>query len=1721
MPSFKSCLATLAIMAVTFSPIAAKGHKATEALIGRDLHGANAKAARAVVSNQVGNEKRAAAKAAAAKRALARRAASASASTDSLYGKNSVFGKGAVAQAAAAVKCAKPKYCNSLATVANSHVVCLPSRFCQLQCDDGFAPSGTDCVASAATCSAATCPTVTGGFNTCVNGACSPGCFDSYTLHANADSSAYTCLQLSIDVNNCGTAGNVCAPSYNGVGQPKCYNGACTLSCGKGLYPTETSPGSGKLKNLRKMEVKYASSAFRAASGPKMHPMVGVQDLPKHKSPKLADPSSFLKPAELVVLLVPVHPIKRSKFERYVQLIRKFSKIPLSEVPPDPRGERAVFSSSPGTAGTLLFDYITPTAYAPSHPLAFLSEFQIHRRVHGIIGVVDSTEYTSDSSTLSAALSRFQSSLKDLPRTFLTKLYAFDPSSSQLEQARSMNEGEGLVMIPATGDVQFFLSTILADFASQILWEFSNMAAQLESRTNIPTPQETPGPPSPFSYISHKPNAKSSINTYASPSSPVSPTTREARSINLAPFGIAPPPQSRTANGMWANSNSGNQHGFMYGMSIQSDMAVHPGATPSPPPGAVLIDQKARRRVLGREKKLLADMWLLSGRLEEAIVCYNETILHTKAWQDSVWQASALEGLVVALILQARSPTPPKPPLPSTAASPASPTISTIPDPSTFLSAIPDRLTQAADLYRRMLPPLTEPGPDEETPLDPDRSHPLVYTEACLRGARFLLAVWEAGGSIELAMERLVDVRNAAAEPAKPPRHSSLSPTNTVPRSNIASWLALAYGPHLSLLSLPIRLRLTGEIASIYGRIGYKRKESFVLRELAALCAEGVAGRGIEVFTAEPAPIPPPAIPEEEDDESGDIGSSNGRTSTPPAAPPRISPILLNAAGLSDRGPSIVRTTSDSAGNDSIIRVAEKVCDAFGIVVIPKGPTSLTRGDKRRSVLQGRPVEIQESGEDRFGWPSLQVGVLRDAIGIAEALPDYQAAIRFTVTALRTLADTMLPAEQLRLSQNIPRIFAAATRRGAAFELDYWGPTQLVMSLEVAPLLPNRQTFEHPVQHASTSGNASTVQKNPFIYNPKQGSSTARTRPTAVQNEVLEVFVTLQNPFMFDLEIQKIELSTSGVPFASDPLSTTVPPGSFHTIRLSGTPREAGLLTIRGCMIRLASCSDREFVLPVWSDAEEAKRQKAAILDTSRDRIKSVGLSAFGRSTTPKAHEDTFTYLECNIVPEMPTLWLRSTSLTHGALMLYDGEKSTIRIGLENTSASPVDFIKLTFSDMHSRNAQAYLDENELAAGDAYEIHSETSHRPVFTWTSTGDDAIPPGSSKILEVSCLGKVGCGNGTIQLDYAFVNRPVVKDSGVFHTRQIFCDVFMTVHRALVAHSLEIQRLLSVSEPTPTHTRSASLASLDRRGAALDQRLYESLRNGADGDFCLISVDVMNAYGLPFEVSLEARELSGSDEEASASSTNRQRLEPGATARLLVRLHRFTVSPECLASPIPSLAERQFVVSKIKTSEAEERQTRELFWYREELLKRLTATWNEVGSLRSGTVSLRSLRLTKPMLDIIRGDAVEIVLALEENESADPHAFSARRRPGRRSTYSARANDFLDVTALVSNNTSSTLRLGAHFALRSNGSSLAHLSRYVVIDGLPSATLVALEPGKSESVRFSMCLLAEGRYEFGCTVEEVLDEGAAALLLEQSERVVPRRFGAREPLVIDVSD
>lgn len=330
------------------------------------------------------------------------------------------------------------------------------------------------------------------------------------------------------------------------------------------------------------------------------------------------------------------------------------------------------------------------------------------------------------------------------------------------------------------------------------------------------------------------------------------------------------------------------------------------------------------------------------------------------------------------------------------------------PDKSTFLSSIPDRLSQAVSLYEKMLPVLS--NDQDRPPPDPDRAHPLVYAEASLRCARFYLAVWESGGSIDEALKRLcartpTDAPANNATPLQSDRSAlsrSLSPANTVPRSSIATWASLAYSPHIATLALPVRLRVTGEVASIFGRIGYRRKEGFVLRELAALCAEGVTG-GADEGAGKQAVSHPSPIPEEQTP-NGEVARTNG--THPPAQQPS----------------TVVSSHFNSAGNDSIIRIAERVCEAFGVAVVSRAKS---QRDRRSSVAPISVISSDVRTSTQFGWANLQVGGLKDSISIAEAL---QGSVR----------DCRVWSRFLRISPQIIKLpCASLLRLCATFRTNY------------------------------------------------------------------------------------------------------------------------------------------------------------------------------------------------------------------------------------------------------------------------------------------------------------------------------------------------------------------------------------------------------------------------------------------------------------------------------------------------------------------------------------------------------------------------------------------------------------------------------------------------------------------------------------------------------------
>jgi trafficking protein particle complex subunit 9 len=66
-----------------------------------------------------------------------------------------------------------------------------------------------------------------------------------------------------------------------------------------------------------------------------------------------------------------------------------------------------------------------------------------------------------------------------------------------------------------------------------------------------------------------------------------------------------------------------------------------------------------------------------------------------------------------------------------------------------------------------------------------------------------------------------------------------------------------------------------------------------------------------------------------------------------------------------------------------------------------------------------------------------------------------------------------------------------------------------------------------------------------------------------------------------------------------------------------------------------------------------------------------------------------------------------------------------------------------------------------------------------------------------------------------------------------------------------------------------------------------------------------------------------------------------------RIVLPVKKFLLPEDQVSQPIPTLSDRQFVVTKSNLTQAEEKSQRELFWYREELFKFIRGHWREVRS------------------------------------------------------------------------------------------------------------------------------------------------------------------------------
>jgi hypothetical protein len=208
----------------------------------------------------------------------------------------------------------------------------------------------------------------------------------------------------------------------------------------------------------------------------------------------------------------------------------------------------------------------------------------------------------------------YNSALK-YPHVTSRRCLAFEPQENHSDDVK------GLVMIPNVGNLNFYLQTVLADLCCSILKEFETM-----------------------------------VGTIVNTGSAVSSSAIQVLSFEKGDQASSPYPESPSAfqterrNSELDLQSSANS----WDLDLKSAAKVMSPQRASMALGKLMgniTEAKMKKRTLGRSKKLVSDTYLLAGKIEEALSRYMAVAEQCKLQEDYIWQASAMEGLYSALIV--------------------------------------------------------------------------------------------------------------------------------------------------------------------------------------------------------------------------------------------------------------------------------------------------------------------------------------------------------------------------------------------------------------------------------------------------------------------------------------------------------------------------------------------------------------------------------------------------------------------------------------------------------------------------------------------------------------------------------------------------------------------------------------------------------------------------------------------------------------------------------------------------------------------------------------------------------------------------------------------------------------------------------------------------------------------------------------------------------------
>lgn len=625
---------------------------------------------------------------------------------------------------------------------------------------------------------------------------------------------------------------------------------------------------------------------------------------------------------------------------------------------------------------------------------------------------------------------------------------------------------EKLVSVPKDGNVELVLGMLVADIVASVLTELGEVAAALETTTGIQTLNASPLPtlmqrsiprldrsgdrikssPSHQSRLSVTTNAGPVRSTSPMPYSlsqsslplssvqehAVDPPVRPASSMSHKSYNEAPrarpisvlvssdgkaltntpPPGSIYENkiGEGATKTKRSSTGFSFGrvlsgksLELSSPSPVEVVNVSSPTSGPTGISSTSS--FTGRLKKVQADLWLLSGRLEEAINAYQDAVTALRNVEDNLWLASASEGVATAMLLEAWE-----------ARDGTDYTVAFLSSP--ILSDIHDHYTNACTRYSR-----TSTPPDSLFPHGAESSERVMarlYTRCAMRHSRVLLMTWAAGGWGNNALVSLVSGRLPRLYPPMSYKFRQrvflkLTTMSRLTRAFVGKVVFRAHGPWLHHLSPQHHLNVLGHLVACIRLLGQDRRDSFLLAEMAG-------------FALDQSPKRPTVIRRES---VSSASSSNSFSMQTVSDVPHYLVDLLACLSTFNL---------DLTGNaeQAIFNLLQRHLDTTGFDLNGRNTINSSIYDSHRL--------------SRYGWTQIQIDSIKQLVEAADKLSAFRIMCTVSSTALRNLHAFMTSAGHSFFHQAYLRSLHSARRAGIDLGDDHcWLPEGILLTAGLLP----------------------------------------------------------------------------------------------------------------------------------------------------------------------------------------------------------------------------------------------------------------------------------------------------------------------------------------------------------------------------------------------------------------------------------------------------------------------------------------------------------------------------------------------------------------------------------------------------------------------------------------------------------------------------------------------